>query len=67
MILDKEAGQGLLEEVDKALKTLSEYTERMEKEEKERRNISEHLDTFIWHQQNQLHAAKVKQKVITIK
>lgn len=61
--VDKETGQQLLDEVEKALKVLSEYTDRMKKEEKERQEIEEQLDTFIWHQQKQLYAAKVEQRV----
>ena len=61
--LDKEMGQKLLDEADKALKIISEYTKRMKREEKERKEIDEHLDTFIWHQQKELYSAKVKQKV----
>ena len=52
-----------MDEIDNALKILSEYTDQMEKEQKERQEIEEHLDTFIWNQQKQLYAAKVKQKV----
>ena len=61
---DMVTGQRLLNEVEKALETLSEYTSRMKQEEKERQEVDEHLDTFIWHQQRQLYDAKMKQNVI---
>ena len=61
--VDKETGEHLLEELEKALEILSGYTSRMKAEVEERKDIHETMDTFIWHQQKLLYDAKTKQKV----
>lgn len=61
-LTDKETGEHLLEELEKALEILSGYTSRMKAEVEERKDIHETMDTFIWHQQKLLYDAKTKQK-----
>ena len=52
-----------MKQLEESLTVLSDYTERMEKELSERRDIQEMLDSFIWHHQCLLHGAKERQRV----
>ena len=62
-LLGKEACQELLEEVKEPLEILSEYTKKMEDELKERQEIEEMLDSFLWLNQCLLYKARERQKV----
>lgn len=59
----KESCEELLKELQEPLEVLSGYTERMEKELKQRNEIEEMLDSFIWSHQCLLHKAKERRKV----
>lgn len=61
--LAKESGEEVMKQLEESLTVLSGYTERMEKELSERRDIQEMLDSFIWHHQCLLHGAKERQRV----
>ena len=52
-----------MKQLEESLTVLSGYTERMEKELSERRDIQEMLDSYIWHHQCLLHGAKERQRV----
>ncbi|XP_003391384.2 PREDICTED: regulation of nuclear pre-mRNA domain-containing protein 1A-like, partial [Amphimedon queenslandica] len=59
----KEACQELLEEVKEPLEILSQYTKKMEDELKERQEIEQLLESFLWLHQCLLYKAKERQKV----
>lgn len=59
----KEACQELLEEVKEPLEILSQYTKKMEDELKEREEIEQMLESFLWLHQCLLYKAKERQKV----
>lgn len=52
-----------MEKVDEAIKLLSDYTARVEAEVKEREDIHELLDAYIWQQKHLLRETKKKMKV----
>ena len=60
---DKAAVNQLMEKVDEAIKLLSDYTTRVEAEVKEREDIQELLDAYIWQQKHLLRDTKKKMKV----
>lgn len=53
----------LFTRVDEASKVMAEYNKRLEKELKERQEIQELLDVFIWQQKGLLREAKKNLKV----
>ena len=53
----------LFERVEEASKVMAEYNKRLEEELKERQEIQELLDVFIWQQKGLLREAKKKLKV----
>ncbi|KAL5467428.1 hypothetical protein EMCRGX_G031649, partial [Ephydatia muelleri] len=59
---DKTAVNQLMEKVDEAIKLLSDYTARVEAEVKEREDIHELLDAYIWQQKHLLRETKKKMK-----
>lgn len=59
---DKAAVNQLMENVDEAIKLLSDYTTRVEAEVKEREDIQELLDAYIWQQKHLLRETKKKMK-----
>ena len=61
--LDKTAVNQLMEKVDEAIKLLFDYTTRVEAELKEREEIEELLDAYIWQQKHLLKDTKKKMKV----
>ena len=55
---DKAALENLAQRVEEASKTLKEYNTRLESELKERSEIQELLDAFVWQQKTKLKQAK---------
>ena len=53
----------LFDRVDEASKVMAEYNKRLEKELKERQEIQELLDVFIWQHKGLLREAKKNLKV----
>lgn len=56
--LDKATAESLARKVDEAVTVLYEYNSRLENELKERREVQELLDAFIWQQKSLLRTAK---------
>lgn len=56
--LDKAAAESLAQKVDDAAVVLKEYNKRLENELKERGEVQELLDAFIWQQKSLLRIAK---------
>ena len=63
LLPDKTEAEQLAERVEEASKILSEYNSRLEAELKERMEVQELLDSFIWQQKSMLREAKKKLKV----
>lgn len=55
---DKAAAEALAEKVEEASKVLEEYNKRLESELKERLELQELLEAFIWQQKKLLREAK---------
>ena len=55
---DKAAAEALAEKVEEASKLLTEYNKRLERELKERLELQELLEAFIWQQKKLLKEAK---------
>ena len=57
-ISDKATAESLAEKVEAASAVLAEYNKRLESELKERKEVQELLDAFIWQQKTLLRNAK---------
>ena len=55
---DKVAAESLAEKVEAAAVVLKEYNKRLERELKERKEVQELLDAFLWQQKTLLRNAK---------
>ena len=63
MSTDKAAADELEAQLTEAEKVLGEYVNRLEEEKKERRDLQELLEVFVWQQRQQLRECKKKLKV----
>lgn len=60
---DKAGADQLDQRLAEAEKVLGEYVGKLEAEEKERKDLQELLDVFVWQQRQQLRDSKKKLKV----
>lgn len=63
---DKAGADQLDQRLSEAEKVLGEYVRRLEAEEKERKDLQELLEVFVWQHRQQLRESKKKLKVSTL-
>ena len=60
---DKAAADELEEQLTEAERVLGDYVKRLEEEKKERKDLQELLEAFVWQQKQQLRECRKKLKV----